>query len=113
MRVDLALVSFDDRGRGSLARSVLDALLSPQDFIERTRDSALAIPEIDQEHDSVSCEVRCQFLRELLDWRIAGHSAVPIQFAVDPDPREARRESAARQHVIGSDRFGTPIWVLG
>src|SRR5271165_5137091 len=113
VRLDLALVGVDDRYGSSLARSVLDALLAPQDFIERPRDCAPAIPDIDQEHDSVSCYGRCQVLLELRDWRIAGHSAVPIQLAVDPDAREARRESAARQYVIGSDRFGTPIWVLG
>src|SRR5208282_6229996 len=113
VRLDLELVGVHDRDGSTLARSVLDALLSPQDFIERPRDCALAIPEIDQEHDSVSCEVRGQVLRERLDWRIARHSAVPIQLAVDRDAREARRESAARQYVIGSNRFGTPIWVLG
>src|SRR5271165_1741746 len=113
VRLDLVLVGVDDRDGGTLARSVLDALLSPQDFIERPWDCALAIPEIDQKHDSVSCDVRCQVFLELRDWRIAGHSAVPIQLAVDQDAREARRESAAGQYVIGSDRFGTPIWVLG
>ncbi len=54
-----------------------------------------------------------EVLRERLDWRIARHSAVPLQLAVDRDARKARRESAARQYVIGSNRFGTPIWVLG